>query len=233
MLCTNRADFFLWLNMMYNQGWVKLHRKLIDNPICKRPLYCHLWMSLLLMTQHTETSFIWNDERVVVQCGQLLTGRKKLSESTGIKESTVEKILKYLETEQQISQQKTTKFRIITIKNWDAYQTKEAGVTTKEQQSNNRVTTTQQQSDTYKKEEKEKKKTGGFAPPTHDEVAEQIKLKGYQNITPGKFINFYGSKGWMVGKNKMTNWKLALAAADKWDAPKQENTGPLLKEFGK
>jgi hypothetical protein len=34
-----------------------------------------------------------------------------------------------------------------------------------------------------------------------------------------KFINFYESKGWMVGKNKMKDWKAAIRT---WVKPKQE-----------
>lgn len=138
------------------QGWIKLHRKLLDNPISSKPQYCHLWVCLLLMAQHDGTSFIWNNEKVTINTGQVLTGRKKLSQTTGIPESTIEKILKYLEMEQQIVQQKTTKYRIITIVKWGVHQKKLASVTTEEQQENNKGTTEEQQRDTYKKEEKDK-----------------------------------------------------------------------------
>lgn len=115
----------------------------MDNPISRKPLYCHLWTHCLLLAQHEPTSFIWNNKKVILKPGQFVTGRKKLSEITGISESSIEKILKYLESEQQITQEKTTKFRIITIKNWDSYQQKDNNTTTKRQQGT-------QQKDTYK-----------------------------------------------------------------------------------
>lgn len=127
-------------------GWVCLHRKLLDNPICEKADYLAVWVHLLLMANHKETTFIWNNKKQVLKAGQLLTGRKKLSKKTGVAESQVYKILKYLELEQQIEQQKTTKYTVITIVNWDRYQDKEQQ---KEQQSNNRVTTEEQQSNTY------------------------------------------------------------------------------------
>jgi hypothetical protein len=68
--------------------------------------------------------------------GTTANGRKQLSQETGIPERTVEKILRYLETEQQIEQQTIAKFPIITIKNWALYQAPPAG----EQQRNNSVT---------------------------------------------------------------------------------------------
>ncbi len=55
----------------------------------------------------------------------------------------VERVLKYLEIEHQIEQQKTTKYRVITILNWDKYQTEDS-------KSDNKRTTDEQQADTYK-----------------------------------------------------------------------------------
>ncbi len=99
-----------------------LHRKILDNPIVSKPKYCHLWVVLLLRAQHKRSDFIWDNQRQTLLPGQLITGRKQLSQETKIPESTVERILKYLESEHQIGQQTTPKFRIITIKNWEKYQ---------------------------------------------------------------------------------------------------------------
>lgn len=132
-----------------NQGWIKLHRKLLENPITQRSQYWHLWTFLLLRACHNESEFIWNGKRVTLHPGQLLTGRKQLNQDTGISESTIERILSYLESEHQIEQQKTNKFRIIAVKNWEKYQSSQDG----EQQADNRRTTSGQQADTYKNEE--------------------------------------------------------------------------------
>lgn len=48
-----------------------------------------------------------------------------------------------------------------------------------------------------------------FAPPTAQQVRQYAKESNL-HIDAEKFVAFYGSKGWMVGKNKMTNWKLAV-----------------------
>jgi DNA-binding transcriptional regulator YhcF (GntR family) len=50
-----------------------------------------------------------------------------------------------------------------------------------------------------------------FAPPTADELKEHFISKGSTEIESLKFYEFYGSKGWMVGKNKMKDWKLAAS----------------------
>lgn len=53
----------------------------------------------------------------------------------------------------------------------------------------------------------EKKKR--FTPPTVEQVAEYCQEKGYC-IDPEAFVAFYASKGWMVGKNPMKDWKSAV-----------------------
>lgn len=48
-----------------------------------------------------------------------------------------------------------------------------------------------------------------FAPPTAEQVREYCHDSGY-SIDAERFINFYESKGWMVGKTKMKDWKAAV-----------------------
>lgn len=57
--------------------------------------------------------------------------------------------------------------------------------------------------------EREEVKPKKFTPPTVDEVREYCLENGY-DIDPQYFIDFYESKGWMVGKNKMVNWRAAV-----------------------
>ena len=50
-----------------------------------------------------------------------------------------------------------------------------------------------------------------FAPPERDEVHARIIEMGYRAVSADDFVNFYASKNWMVGKNKMADWHKALA----------------------
>lgn len=132
-----------------NNGWIKLHRKILDKGYYKKSQYVHLWIHLLLKANHKEHEFMWNNEIIIIKEGQLLTGRKELSKETGIPQTTIENILKLLENEHQIGQQKTTKFRVITIVNWKQHQKLDS-------KSDNRVTTDGQQMDTNKNIKKDK-----------------------------------------------------------------------------
>lgn len=48
-----------------------------------------------------------------------------------------------------------------------------------------------------------------FIPPTVDEVAVYCQERG-NGLDPETFVDFYASKGWMVGKNPMKDWKAAV-----------------------
>lgn len=130
------------------EGWIKLHRKTLDNPIITKDSdYLAVWIYLLLNTTHKEYDVLFKGERVTLKRGQLLTGRKSISEKLKIDENKVQRILKSLENEHQIEQQKSNKNRLITIVLWDKYQQDEQQ---NEQQLNNKRTTTEQQVNTNK-----------------------------------------------------------------------------------
>lgn len=51
-----------------------------------------------------------------------------------------------------------------------------------------------------------------FAPPTQEELDAYCEKKGYTFNTK-RFISYYESNGWKVGRNKMKSWR---ATADRW-----------------
>ena len=51
--------------------------------------------------------------------------------------------------------------------------------------------------------------TKRFKPPTVAEISEYCKDRG-NGVDANRFVDFYESKGWMVGKNKMKCWKAAV-----------------------
>lgn len=55
----------------------------------------------------------------------------------------------------------------------------------------------------------QKKKASRFVPPTVEEVRQYCQENDY-TLDSQRFVDFYECKGWMVGKNKMKNWKAAV-----------------------
>ncbi len=130
------------------EGWVKLHRKTLENPVVMKDKdYLAVWIYLLLKATHKEYDSLFNGKRITLKEGQLIIGRKSVSDKLKIDESKVQRILKAFENEHQIEQQTSSRNRLISIVNWHEYQQNEQQI---EQQVNNKCTTTEQQVNTYK-----------------------------------------------------------------------------------
>ncbi len=61
-----------------------------------------------------------------------------------------------------------------------------------------------------------------FIKPTVEEVREYCQERG-NTVDPDTFVNFYESKGWVVGKSPMKDWK---AAVRNWERSRAQETPP-------
>ena len=124
-----------------------------------------------------------------------------------------------------IRQQTNNKNTLVTIVNWALYQSTDSDFdnasTTVRQQFDNSSTGTRQEIDnnstqTRMKEckKKEKEYISVFVKPDIEEVKSYCKERG-NNVDADKWFNFYQSKGWLIGKNKMKDWKAAVRTWEK------------------
>ncbi|MCD7972474.1 MAG: hypothetical protein LUG18_07375 [Candidatus Azobacteroides sp.] len=78
-----------------------------------------------------------------------------------------------------------------------------------------------------KKEKEEKEVLLRFSPPSMEEVKLYFREKGLSEaLATGRaerFYHFYDSKNWMVGKNKMANWKSAATRSLTWQDVSQKS----------
>ena len=69
-----------------------------------------------------------------------------------------------------------------------------------------------------------------FKPPSVDDVRAYCTERG-NNVDPQSFVDFYESKGWMIGKNKMKDWKAAVRTWERSETKtRQEGTAKLTKD---
>jgi len=98
------------------------------------------------------------------------------------------------------------------------------------------ATTVAESIDTSIEYNKEQVKSGRFKSPSIEECMNTFEEAGSSTDEGEKFFNFYESKGWLVGKTKMKDWK---AAARNWikrnnDEQRNKTTtkkGPSRDEF--
>jgi hypothetical protein len=197
-------------------GWIKLYRKFCEWEWFNISEMVHLFIYLLINANH-ETG---NWRGIEIKRGQILTGLNSLHEKTKISIQTLRTCLKRLEETKEINTQITNKYRIITICNYESYQGIENDTNkqpNKQLTSNQQATNKQLTTNKKNKEEKELKNDKKFIIPKIEEIKNYCQERN-NNVNSDKFFNFYESKGWMVGKNKMKDWKAAIRT---WENPKE------------
>lgn len=114
---------------MKETGYIKLHRKMLDNPIvCKDSETFSIWIYLLLNATHQEIPAIFKGQKIMLKKGQLITGILSISKKLMINKDKVQRTLKCFEVDKQIEQQTSNKNRLISILNWEIYQTSDKPV---------------------------------------------------------------------------------------------------------
>ena len=97
-------------------------------------------------------------------------------------------------------------------------------------QCNTDETAGKQKCSPEKEKEKEKEKEGktkrSFVPPSIEDVEAYCREKGYHTVNAVAFVAFYESKGWKVGKEKMSSWKSAVAGWEARNKPKEPAATP-------
>lgn len=137
------------------EGWIKLHRKLSDNPLwtCEKFTKGQAWVDLLMLANHAYNYFYVRGNKIEVKRGQVGWSGLKLATRWKWSRNKVKNFLNQLEKEQQITQQKSKLYSVITIINYNQYQNKEQQTT---QQKSNRRATEEQQKDINKNEKNKK-----------------------------------------------------------------------------
>jgi len=134
------------MDAMNEQGWIKLHRKMLDNPVVwKDGDYLAVWIYLLLNATHKDMDVLFRSKRITLKPGQLITGRKSIASQLSISDSKVKRVLLAFESDQQIDRQRSNQNSLITILNWCEYQQtdqqNDQQVTSKRPASDQQVTT--------------------------------------------------------------------------------------------
>ena len=180
-----------------DKGWIKIHRKILDcsiwnsrEPFDKRSA----WIDILLSASHKDLNLMIGGINEKIPRGSFMFSIEKLCDRWGWSRNRVKRFLVLLEREQMIETKRTNKGTLISVLNYNAFQSVEE-VTEKETEISDAHETA--------------KKVARFIPPTVDEV--QAYCEERKNGVDARcFVDFYESKNWVVGKAKMKNWKAAV-----------------------
>jgi len=126
------------------QGWVKIHRDLLDNELWSDKPFTkgQAWIDLLLLANHRDKNALLGNCTELVERGSLITSELKLMERWGWGRKKVKLFLNFLESQKMIERNANNKRTAITIVNYGFYQDCDLP---KEQQKNSKGTTEEQQ----------------------------------------------------------------------------------------
>lgn len=215
---------------MAKVGWIKIHRKIQECWIWQEKPFDkgRAWIDLILSAMHSDKKMMIDNEIVVIERGSFMTSVLKLSERWGWSRNKVMRFLDVLENEQMLNTKRTPKGTLVTIVKYEDYQ---VGDTTDDTTVETTLgipheTTDEPQKKNIKNDNNiiynnRAKKSNNFIPPTVEEVQDYCQERK-NNVDAQTFVNFYESKGWMVGKNKMKNWKAAVVT---WERNQKDSGG--------
>lgn len=127
------------------QGYIKLHRKIKNSPLWKslNSKQRDVLINLLIMANHKENTWISNGTEYNLKPGQMITSLESIKKECA-KDVSIQNIrtcLLKLEKYKFLTNESTNQNRLITIINWEFYQTNERNQQAKSQLTNNQLTT--------------------------------------------------------------------------------------------
>jgi hypothetical protein len=107
-----------------NDGWIKLYRKIFDNPYYFSEKFCRsmAWIDLLLLANHNQGFFFKRGIKIKLKSGQLGYDIDSLAKRWGWSRGKVGRWFYELEKDGQIVMQKSNVTTIISIVNYSIYQ---------------------------------------------------------------------------------------------------------------
>lgn len=196
-----------------HRGYVKSWRKLLESDLFKNPKLAHFWEWCRLKASHKAHQQIVGYQTVDLLPGQFVTGRVKATKETGLSQQTVRTCLAALVREGRIKSTKhpTRQFTIISICNWELYQSNDSANTqpsTSLQPTSNQPLTTNKNVKNSKggaakpppsetpaptaPPESVKKATGRLVKLWHDKYAERRGYR-YPKSEKGKLVGILGN----------------------------------------
>lgn len=108
-----------------NRGYVKNWRKSLDSPLFRKPNVWHFWDYCRLKATHKKFTTIIGNQAIDLMPGQFIFGHRIAAQETGLTIRQIRTSIELLKRCENLTIKTTNKYSIITIVNWDIYQSPE------------------------------------------------------------------------------------------------------------
>lgn len=199
---------------MLNYGRIFLDRRIKQWRWYKDANTYRLFTHLLLSANYENHDF----ENITVHRGEIVTSSSKLAEELGLSRQNIRTALNHLKSTGEVTTTQHSKFTVITINNYNAYQDLTTLLTSNQPATNQQLTSNQPQ---CKKDKKDNKDNLSFylsenAPknlstvstiPTLEEV-ESFCEEISGSVDVKRFYDYYTKNNWTTKNgDPITNWK--------------------------
>ena len=193
-------------------GWIKIHR-CISNHWLYTEKRCfskfEAWIDILMTVNFADAQVLIKGKLYQVKRGQSILSMDSWANRWNWDKSKVRRFFDLLQKDSMITIKTDTITTQLTVCNYESYQDERH---TDKPQTKRKQNTYETQTTLIKEEieeqEEQEEKSKVFKAPTLEELKNE-----FPNLDAQRFHDFYSSKGWMVGKNKMKDWR---AAARNW-----------------
>ncbi len=179
-----------------SEGYIFLHRKTQKHWVFERSEYLKAWIQMLFDATHQDYEVLVGNQLVKLKRGQFIFGRKAFAKKTGLSERSVRTLINRLKKSQMIDQQTTNKFSIISILNYDDYQT---GV----QQTSSKRPTGDQQATTNNNNNNNNNIS---AAPKLLEVEQYFHDKNCLELAE-EFFEYWSERDWKKNGKPLARWR--------------------------
>ena len=179
-----------------------------------------VWIWLLANANIKDHDFLGD----TIHRGQVATSRKRIAMDTGMAERQARTALDHLKMSGEVSVTLRPHYQVITIANYDLYQSeksgrKSGGSPAKVRRKSGGSPQSKNDKNPYGEEGKNSNcVTTTTIPPDRSDVASYALSMGV-SIDLDAFMRYNESRGWKVGNRKITDWKPLV---DGWIAKEQE-----------
>lgn len=212
-------------------GWILDYRKELDSDIwLLPPMYHRTWQWIKYKVNHAPARIPnRNGTFTIINPGQHATSYRMIAKGVGYYDGTkwkepnpktIKNILNWLESQGMIKIQGNSNGTVVTVVNWELYQSEI-------NQGNSKRSAEKQALDTNNNDKQQLNndinnnggKSKRFVPPTLEEVTQYCKERN-NTVNPQKFIDHYESIGWVRGKSKIKSWKACVRT---WEQNSKSN----------
>jgi hypothetical protein len=191
-------------------GWIKLHRSIKDHWLyTENRVFSKFeaWNDILLSVNFADAKQVIKGKIYNIKRGESTMSLDTWAKRWNWDKSKVRRFLTLLQSDGMIVLVSDNITTHLTVCNYASYQDERNASETPMKRKRNAEEI--QMTPIKEEEEEQEQKESKFKKPTIEEISLYMEEQGMNNIAE-RFYNHYEAKGWMIGKNKMKDWRASV-----------------------